>query len=92
MIAAFVQFVLLALFVLIIIGALAIFSLFRSFHDMAERAKDFFHGNGQAYNGGNKRSGTSGDEVVIDKRTPDKAKRKIFADNEGEYVDFEEEK
>lgn len=92
MIAAFLQFVLLAVIVLLIIGGLTIFSLFRSFRDIAERAKDFFQGNSQTYNGGNKRDNTYGDEVIIDKRTSDKAKRKIFADNEGEYVDFEEEK
>lgn len=32
------------------------------------------------------------DEVIIDRRTPDEANRKIFSEGEGEYVDFEEEK
>lgn len=36
---------------------------------------------------------TYGDEEkVIDKRSPQEANRKIFADNEGEYVDYEESK
>lgn len=30
------------------------------------------------------------EERVIDRRNPQKANRKIFTENEGEYVDFEE--
>src|SRR5574344_514855 len=32
------------------------------------------------------------EETIIDHRDPSKAKKKIFTDNEGEYVDFEEER
>jgi len=37
------------------------------------------------------RTGNYGDrEVIIDRRTPDEAHRKIIPDDEGEYVEFEE--
>lgn len=35
---------------------------------------------------------TASGETVIDSRDPQTADRRIFADNEGEYVDFEEER
>ena len=35
---------------------------------------------------------TSDGVTIYDGRDPDVAQRKIFADNEGEYVDFTEEK
>ncbi len=39
-----------------------------------------------------RRHTTASGETIIDSRDPQTADRRIFADNEGEYVDFEEEK
>lgn len=66
--------------------------VFRSLRDAADR----LIGGGRHANGGSQRRETrsraSDEEVIIDSRTSDKANRKIFSDDEGEYVDFEEEK
>ena len=32
-----------------------------------------------------------GDNVIIDRRTPEETNKKIIPENEGEYVDFKEE-
>ncbi len=37
------------------------------------------------------RTNSSDGQEIIDSRNPNEANRKIFSDNEGEYVDFEEE-
>ncbi len=44
------------------------------------------------YSSRNRHETYGDEEKVIDKRTPQEANRKIYADNEGEYVDFEESK
>lgn len=37
-----------------------------------------------------RRSQTSSGTTIIDNRNPEQARRKIFSEDEGEYVDFEE--
>lgn len=39
-----------------------------------------------------RRTQTSAGTTIIDNRDPEQAERKIFADDEGEYVEFEENK
>lgn len=39
---------------------------------------------------GGRRSQTSSGTTIIDNRNPEQARRKIFSEDEGEYVDFEE--
>lgn len=39
---------------------------------------------------GGRRSQTSSGMTIIDNRNPEQARRKIFSEDEGEYVDFEE--
>ena len=39
---------------------------------------------------GSRRTQTTSGPTVIDNRNPEQARRKIFSENEGEYVDFEE--
>lgn len=55
---------------------------------------------GERYNNGSARGGnatqgrrtrTTSGETIIDTRNPEHANRKIFAKDEGEYVDFREE-
>ena len=33
---------------------------------------------------------TGEEEIIIDRRTPQEASKKIFAEDEGEYVDYQE--
>lgn len=89
MIIAFLQFILIALvgvFVIAVIVALRLLRSFRSFSDIFK---------GRAGNG-NTRSrsykDSTNDDVIIDRRSPEEMKKKIFSKNEGEYVDFEEER
>lgn len=35
--------------------------------------------------------GRAGEETIIDQRSPEEANRKIFSENDGEYIDFTEE-
>ncbi|GEM_PF-135085 len=44
---------------------------------------------GQSSSGG-RRSQTSSGTTIIDNRNPEQVRRKIFSEDEGEYVDFEE--
>lgn len=67
-----------ALFVFRIIYSL--FNLRNQFNRMGDNMRD----------SGKGRSRTSGKETVSDNRPQQRADRKIFSDDEGEYVDFEE--
>ncbi len=49
------------------------------------------YGRSRGFSSYSKTSSSDGQEI-IDSRNPNLANRKIFSDNEGEYVDFEEEK
>lgn len=92
MIIALFKFILIAALVVFVMVCLTAFSIFRSFHNISKRYKDAWRGgNGASMNGG-RRQNADEDEVIIDKRTPNEANRKIFAEGEGEYVDFEEDK
>lgn len=57
--------------------------------------KDYFKGASQQQNqqSNQRRTTRTADGVtIVDKRDPNKANKKIFAQDEGEYVDFVEEK
>ncbi|MDO4160388.1 MAG: DUF4834 family protein [Prevotellaceae bacterium] len=90
MIVLFKIILLALLFIFIVFGIMA-FRVYRSFHNVAKQFKDLNKNRTNGYNGQQRRA-TSDDDVIIDSRNPDDANRKIFSDNEGEYVDFEEEK
>jgi len=87
-----VNLVFLVLFGLFVAVCIIGWFVFRSLRDAADRLM----GGSRHASGGSQRhetrSSTSDEEVIIDSRTSDKANRKIFSDDEGEYVDFEEEK
>ena len=95
MIAFLQNFILVIIFVAFIVVCVAAYRIYRSYHNIKrkftsgfksdkETTSNAWHdGQGQAWDNG---------EVIIDRRSPDEAKRKIFSKNEGEYVDFEEEK
>lgn len=68
------------------------YRIYRSVKDAAQQFRNFGTGSGNAASGtAGSRRRDSGD-TIIDRRDSDKAKRRIFSDNEGEYVDFEEER
>ena len=88
---ALLNFILVVIFVAFIVVCVVAFRIVRSFRSMAKRFSGFKDVTGS----GGHRSGSQKDydgEVVIDRRSPDEANRKIFSKNEGEYVDFEEDK
>ncbi len=79
------------------------FGIFRSIYNFKKKFNDLTdggkgngkssgnYGNSSSY-GSYGRTSSSDGQVIIDSRNPNQANRKIFSDNEGEYVDFEEEK
>ena len=76
-------------------AALKVYSIYRRLHDVTKQFRDFNAGQ----NAGNSSSSyrrtsttTPTGEVVEDRRTEDEINRKIFTREEGEYIDFEEEK
>lgn len=85
-------------------GALKLFSIYRKIHNAAKQFQNF---GGYTHYGQDTRQGagtasasqsrngsttTATGEVIEDRRTEDEINRKIFTQEEGEYVDFEEEK
>ena len=67
------------------------YTIYRKLHDATRQFREF--SSGQDASGYNSYSTTtSTGEVIEDRRTEDEINRKIFTQEEGEYVDFEEEK
>lgn len=90
MFAFLINLILLIIFVAFVIVCVTAFRIYRSLHNIKRKFNSASGRNGssrQRYGGR-----TDDDEVIIDRRTPDEANRKIFSKNEGEYVDFEEKK
>lgn len=85
----FIFFIFFTLFIIVCITALYIY---RSFNNLSNRLRGNGHQTSDYKQSGGQYGATPDDEVIIDRRTPDEANRKIFSDNEGEYVDFEEDK
>lgn len=100
MIAALLNFLFIILLGIFIVVGVVAYKIYRTFHSVKKQFKGFRgqdNGNGQDRQqygqGWQQYRQTSGDdEIIIDQRTPDEMNRKIFSKNEGEYVDYEEEK
>lgn len=94
MIAALLNFLFIILLGIFIVVGVVAYKIYRTFHSVKKQFKGFRgqdNGNGQGRQQQYRQ--TSGDdEIIIDRRTPDEMNRKIFSKNEGEYVDYEEEK
>ena len=103
---ALLLYTLLFLFIYLI-GRVAwkFYSIYRKLHDATKQFSDFgAQQNGSAYgyqsgqehnyrsSSTNSRTTTQTGDVIEDRRTEDKINRKIFTQEEGEYVDFEEVK
>lgn len=68
------------------------YRIYRSIKDTARQFRNFGNAGGNAASGGTGNRRYDAEETIIDRRDGEKAKRRIFSDNEGEYVDFEEER
>lgn len=93
MIAALLNFLFIILLGIFIVVGVVAYKIYRTFHSVKKQFKGFrgqYNGNGQDRQQYRQTSGD--DEIIIDRRTPDEMNRKIFSKNEGEYVDYEEEK
>ena len=103
---ALLLYTLLFLFIYLI-GRVAwkFYSIYRKLHNATKQFRDFgAQQNGSAYgyqsgqehdyrsSSANSRTTTQTGDVIEDRRTEDKINRKIFTQEEGEYVDFEEVK
>lgn len=93
MIAALLNFLFIILLGIFIVVGVVAYKIYRTFHSVKKQFKGFRgqdNGNGQDRQQYRQTSGD--DEIIIDRRTPDEMNRKRFSKNEGEYVDYEEEK
>lgn len=93
MIAALLNFLFIILLGIFIVVGVVAYKIYRTFHSVKKQFKGFRgqdNGNGQDRQ--QYRQTSDDDEIIIDRRTPDEMNRKIFSKNEGEYVDYEEEK
>ncbi|MBO4785793.1 MAG: DUF4834 family protein [Prevotella sp.] len=86
---AFIKVILIFIIILIVAVALAFFWLYRKVNNFTHI---FTGGTKKTQSRHHRRSGKTygNQEGVIDARTPEQANRKIFKENEGEYVDFTE--
>lgn len=91
MIIAFFQFILVALLFVFVIAFIVAVRLLRSFRSFSDIFKSFNGGMGNGNTRGRSYKDSTKDDVIIDRRSPEEMKKKIFSKNEGEYVDFEEE-
>ena len=81
-------------------AALKVYSIYRRLHDVTKQFRDFNAGqNAGGYGNGTynnttygSNAGTTGNSSSSYRRTEDEINRKIFTREEGEYIDFEEEK
>ena len=84
--------ILLVLLLFVVIGMLVVFYYVRK---GIRYFRSFGNGqtNGEAFGGQTRhtrRQTTTGGVTIEDRRDPERAKKKIFAQDEGEYVDFTE--
>ena len=74
-----------------------LFKVYRLFHQVKKNAEQQF-GKQNGYNHDTKGSfyhrntNSNKSETIVDNRDTENAQKKIFSDEEGEYVDFEEDK
>ena len=86
----FIFLLFIAFFIFILLTAFRFISTFRSNMNKFNRRSQGF---GQQQQGNQQRRtyGQDGQEQVFDTREPEEANKKIFKEDEGEYVDYVEE-
>lgn len=91
MIFAFFKFILIVFICVFIIAVFAAARILSTFRNFSGRFKNTRSNMGGSTRHRQTYTNATDKETVIDRRSPDKANKKIFSKNEGEYVDFEEE-
>ena len=84
--------------IIFVVVARFLFKVYRLFHQVKKNAEQQFgkqngytnDAKGNFYQG--QTTNNSKSETIVDNRDTDNAQKKIFSDEEGEYVDFEEDK
>lgn len=71
---------------------MVVYRIYRSINEVRRQFRNFGQGGSNDAGGRYTDRRQDTEETIIDHRDEDKANRRIFSDNEGEYVDFEEEK
>ena len=93
MIAALLNFLFIILLGVFIVVGIVAYKIYRTVHSVRKQFKDF---RGQSSTDGPRwqqySQNSTKDETIIDRRSPNEMNRKIFSKNEGEYVDYVEEK
>lgn len=87
------KFILILFVIALFIVAVTAFVLFRKFRDIASRFRSQMGGSNFT-DGSRQRTSrqtfTPNGDIILDNRTPEQANRKIYAKDEGEYVDYKE--
>jgi hypothetical protein len=83
--------------IIFFIVARFLFKIYRLFHQVKKNAEQQFdkqkdYDNDTKGSFYHRRTNNNKSETVVDSRNTDNSQKKIFSDDEGEYVDFEEEK
>lgn len=86
MIAGFLKIILFLVLTIVIVTAVGIFKLVQHMRNISQK-----FGGQQTYDNTKRSHQTSGESEVIDTRSTEKANRKIFSKDEGEFVDYKEE-
>lgn len=89
MIAKFFLFILVLGFVAVLLVMAVVFSFYRK---LQRKAREFSKQMNGGYASGSDRQRSEKGETIIDRRSQGETNRKIFTKDEGEYVDFKEEK
>jgi cell division protein FtsL len=86
--AAFFKFILIIFIAIVIAIAVVVIRVYKRIHQAAQQIREQM--GGEASQNQKRQHPYSGDDEIIDNRDPEKANQKIYSDNEGEYVDYEE--
>jgi len=93
---AILQFFFVLFLTAAIIVAVFLYRIWRQIRDARKRFEDElrnFNPNATQYDANASRQSSNSDSpTVSDRRSPQQANKKIFGDDEGEYVEFEDEK
>lgn len=84
----FLFIIILTLLLLAVVAVIVVAKIFHGIH------KGFKNMQNSTYDSAQNRTDNNngGQDVIVDRRSPEEANRKIIAEDEGEYIDFEESK
>lgn len=89
----FLHFILFIFIIALFFIGSFIYRIYKQINKVKKQFGNFTGQNNGANHAAGQDSRTYGDEeIIIDKRNPDKSSQKIFTEDDGEYVDYEETK